>query len=111
MALADTPTDTSSAAPSPAAAPTAAVATAAPAGTPAAVPAALDQREKLLRAKGYRLETRNGEKLYCRTEAVLGSRLPGRKVCGTAEEFEERERASRDMVEKAQRTQASPTGK
>jgi hypothetical protein len=72
---------------------------------------AIAPREKLLRLKGYRLETRNGEKMYCRTEEVLGSRLAGRKVCGTVEEIESRERISQEMVGSAQRTQLSPSGK
>lgn len=72
---------------------------------------AIAPREKLLRLKGYRLETRNGEKMYCRNEEVLGSRLAGRKVCGTVEEIESRERISQEMVGSAQRTQLSPSGK
>ena len=73
--------------------------------------AAIDPREKGLRAKGYRLETRNGEKMYCRSEEVLGSRLAGRKVCGTVSELDQREHLSRDMAENAQRMQLNPTGK
>jgi hypothetical protein len=73
--------------------------------------AAIDPREKLLRAKGYRLETRNGEKMYCRNEEVLGSRLGGRKVCGTVQELENREHLSQEMIGNVQRQQLNPTGK
>jgi len=73
--------------------------------------AAIDPREKLLRLKGYRLEMRHGEKMYCRSEEVLGSRLAGRKVCGTVEEVENREHLSQEMVGNAQRVQLNPTGK
>ena len=52
---------------------------------------AIDPREKSLRLKGYRQEMRHGEKMYCRNEEVLGSRLAGRKVCGTVEELQQRE--------------------
>jgi hypothetical protein len=73
--------------------------------------AAIDPREKRLRLKGYRLEMRHGEKMYCRSEEVLGSRVAGRKVCGTVEEVESREHLSQEMIGNAQRVQLNPTGK
>jgi hypothetical protein len=136
IALADTPPQTPTqpaassvtTAPSPAAAAAVAVPAPAAAATPApaaaATPpatsatgasheatAAIDPREKLLRLKGYRLEMRRGEKIYCRNEEVLGSRLAGRKVCGTVEELENREHLSQEMIGNAQRQQLNPTGK
>jgi hypothetical protein len=73
--------------------------------------AALDPREKMLRSKGYRLEMHNGQKMYCRIEEVLGSRVGGKKTCGTVEDLEEREHLSREMAEGAQRMQLNPIGK
>ena len=64
----------------------------------------------MLKLKGYRLEMRHGEKFYCRNEEVLGSRVGGRKVCGTVADLQDRERLSRDMAESAQRQQLNPTG-
>jgi hypothetical protein len=136
IALADTPPPTPTqpaassvpTAPSPAAPAAVAVPAPAAAATPApaiaATPpttsatgasheatAAIDPREKLLRLKGYRLEMRHGEKMYCRSEEVLGSRLAGRKVCGTVQELENREHLSQEMAGNAQRQQLNPTGK
>jgi hypothetical protein len=54
---------------------------------------------------------RHGEKMYCRNEEVLGSRLAGRKVCGTVAELESREHLSQEMAGNAQRQQLNPTGK
>jgi hypothetical protein len=117
IALADpppsTPTQPAASSVPTASVPATAPAAAAPATAPAAstsheAPAATDQREKLLRLKGYRSEMRHGEKMYCRSEEVLGSRLGGRKVCGTVEQLEDREHMSKEMLETAQRTQSNP---
>jgi hypothetical protein len=81
------------------------------ASAPHATPAAIDPREKMLKAKGYHLEMRNGEKYYCRSEEVLGSRVGGRKFCGTVADLADREQRSKDMAEGAQRQQLNPTGK
>jgi hypothetical protein len=118
MALADAPPSTPPSTPAQTVASTAqtvaSTATSSPA-TAASAPheatAAPDPREKLLKLKGYKLEMRHGEKLYCRSEEVLGSRLAGRKVCGSVEELLEREHASQEMAGAAQRTQLNPTGK
>ena len=114
VALADPPSSAPAQSAATTATPPQSAATTPPA--PAASPshettAAIDPREKALKAKGYRMETRNGEKMYCRSEEVLGSRLAGRKVCGTVSELEQREHLSRDMAENAQRMQLNPTGK
>jgi hypothetical protein len=45
------------------------------------------ETEKNLRSAGYKPEMRNGAKLWCRKEPVLGSRLAEQKNCGTAEEL------------------------
>src|ERR1700704_3828169 len=43
-----------------------------------------DTVQKHFLAEGYKLEMRNGEKVFCRREEQLGSRLGGQKVCSTA---------------------------
>jgi hypothetical protein len=82
-----------------------------PASTSGETTAAISPREKILKNKGYRLEMRNGQKVYCRSEEVLGSRLGRKKTCGSVEELEEREHLSREVTETAQRSQLNPTGK
>jgi hypothetical protein len=42
--------------------------------------------DKKLRAQGYKVETRGGEKIYCRVETLIGSRFD-HKVCATAEQM------------------------
>jgi hypothetical protein len=42
------------------------------------------------------------DKLVCRTEADLGTRLSGTRVCLTREQWAERRRQSRDAAERAQ---------
>lgn len=59
-------------------------------------------------AEGYRMEMRNGQKIYCRKEELLGSRVSGKKVCGTAGELMTREDQSRDAAKRAQRTGGVP---
>jgi len=112
LAVADPPsqTPTQSAATATSAATPAAPATPA-ASAPQVTPAAIDPREKMLKAKGYHVETRNGEKYYCRSEEVMGSRVGGRKYCGTVADVADREQRSKDMAEGAQRQQLNPTGK
>jgi hypothetical protein len=113
IALADTPppTPTQPAASGVTTAPAAAATPPTPSAAGASHEAAVDPREKNLRAKGYRLEMRRGEKMYCRNEEVMGSRLGGRKVCGTVEQLLDREHLSQEMAGNAQRQQLNPTGK
>jgi hypothetical protein len=40
--------------------------------------------EQHLVSRGYKLEMRNGEKWFCRSDLTLGSRLSHTKTCGTA---------------------------
>jgi len=118
LAVADPPSQTptqSAASPASPASPASAASPATPptaaASAPHETPAAIDPREKMLKARGYHLEMRNGEKFYCRSEEVMGSRLGGRKYCGTVADVEDREHRSKDMAEGAQRQQLNPTGK
>ncbi|HET7758114.1 MAG TPA: hypothetical protein VFK87_12735 [Steroidobacteraceae bacterium] len=96
--------------PSAAAAATAHAATASSAApaTPAAPPA-LDFEEKHLLAEGYRVEIRHGQKMFCRREEVLGSRVEGQKFCGTAEQLKATESQAKEAVERTRHQQANPT--
>jgi hypothetical protein len=105
---------TPASAPAPAAA-SAAPAAAAPVPTAAVItaPADDDLLDKHLRSEGYKVEMRNGQKMYCRKEEVLGTRLGGNtKFCSTAEQLKINESQAHELLERTQRQQVSgPSGK
>jgi len=114
LALADPPAqEPASAAPSAASAPATVPASAAPATTPAAAaPAANasaaakdDPEEKTLRSMGYKPEMHGGTKVWCKSEAELGSRLATAKRCGTAAELAAVTRTEQQNTERMQRLQ------
>ena len=104
-AAAATPPSTATPAPA-ATAPTAAIAhaSAAPADDPQAA-----ATEKRLRSAGYKPQTVDGVKIWCRTENSLGSRLAQQKNCGTAQDLERSVRETQDRFEATQHRQWSPT--
>jgi hypothetical protein len=115
LALADpspsapAPETAAPAAAAPAAAPAAGPATSARAATPPAAarpeaPAkpAVDPEENRLISQGYKPEMRNGQKVFCRREASLGSRFET-KMCATAEQLKSVSQNGKDIVEDAQR--------
>jgi hypothetical protein len=53
---------------------------------------------------------RNGQKVFCRREQVLGSRLGEAKHCATIEQLKVSERESRTFTEEAQRHRITPEG-
>lgn len=70
-----------------------------------------DTVEKHFLAEGYRLEMRNGEKVFCRREEQLGTRLGGQKVCSTALQLMVTERQAQASVDKSMMQQNNPAGK
>jgi hypothetical protein len=44
-------------------------------------------QERSLLAAGYKIKMRNGEKVFCRDQAILGSRIAKQTICGTADEI------------------------
>jgi hypothetical protein len=114
-ALADPP-----AAPQSPAAPAAAAAPATPAenaSPPSAAPkttvvveAEQDQLEKHFLAEGYKEEMHNGEKMLCRREQEMGSRLGAKKYCATALQLQETERESRAAMQRGMSQQTNPKG-
>jgi hypothetical protein len=58
---------------------------------------------KRLRAMGYRPKMVNGTTMYCRGEAVLGSRFEKQR-CGTADDLDKATRNSQDTVGDIQRS-------
>jgi hypothetical protein len=94
----------------PAAAPTVPAAATTPAATATAAAAAtadaesLDaQLEKRLRGQGYKPYMQNGQRVFCRREDVLGSRLEGRLLCQTLDEARASENEARNDTEHLQR--------
>jgi len=77
---------------------------------PAVAKPAIDPEEKRLMALGYKPEMRNGEKVFCRREQTLGSRLGETKHCATAEELKVSQQETHDVMDKIQRTQKNPQG-
>jgi hypothetical protein len=82
---------------------TAKAAVTAPQTAPAApTTASADPEEKRLRAMGYKMQMRNGEKVFCRREQVIGSRLEGKLICGTVQDLAASADQARQNVEHAQ---------
>jgi len=58
--------------------------------------------DKKLRSQGYKVEIRRGgEKIYCRTEAIVGTRFD-HKVCATAEEMAAMQQSASHDTDKMQ---------
>ena len=88
----------------------AAAAPAPAAPTPSATQPAVDPNEKWALSEGYKPEMRNGEKVFCRREQPLGSRLGQEKHCATLEQLKISRQESRDVMDKIQRSQKNPQG-
>lgn len=71
-----------------------------------------DARLKKLKAAGYRPEMRNGDVVFCRKEAVLGSRFE-KKVCNTAEQLDAQAANGQDLTGTVQRSglTSNPSGR
>lgn len=77
----------------------------------ASTSAAEEERERHFLSEGYRLEMRNGEKMFCRREEVLGSRLGAQKVCASALQLTETERQAKASMDGSVMQHANPTGR
>jgi hypothetical protein len=65
--------------------------------------------EKDLLAQGYKIRVIDGEKRFCRKEAVLGSSIE-RTVCATHAQLTQARQDARDLTEQIQRNQLNPNG-
>ena len=83
---------------------------AAPAGPQAASPSDTDPREKLLLRMGFKPRMQNGQKLFCKREQELGSRVEGTMLCGTVDHLVNQLQLSREAVDQTQRHQTNPQG-
>jgi len=70
-----------------------------------------DALERHFLAEGYKLEMHNGEKLFCRREEELGSRLGSHKACGTVQQLAATEREAHAAYMRGQTQQNNPSGK
>jgi len=87
-----------------AAASSTAVASSSPAPTAAASVGESDAAlEKRLTNSGYKSRMRNGQKVWCKREGELGSRLGGQEVCGTPDELRLNVQQQQDNVRSVQK--------
>lgn len=77
----------------------------------AAAPAAeqVDVQEKHFLAEGYTLEMHHGNKMFCRREEQMGTRLGAQKVCATSEQLTATERDAKRAMEHSMMPQNNPT--
>jgi len=75
--------------------------------TPAAP--ALSAQEQRLLSQGYKPHMRDGEKIYCRRESELGSRISTVQHCGSVAELTTTTQDGKDYL-RTQRTQINPVG-
>jgi hypothetical protein len=80
------------------------------AAPPAASPSQIDPREKALLRMGFRPRMQNGEKVFCKREQELGSRVEGTLPCGTVDHLITEFRLSREAIDQTQRYGTNPTG-
>jgi hypothetical protein len=71
--------------------------------------AALDAEEKQMISMGYKPQMHHGEKVYCKREPVMGSRVETTESCKTLAELKAQTQQSRQFTENSQRT-SSPVG-
>jgi hypothetical protein len=83
----------------------------APASAAAAKTPEIDQVDKHFLSEGYKMEMRHGEKVFCRREDVLGSRLGAQKFCSTAQQLTATEREAKASVDKSMMQQNNPAGR
>ena len=70
----------------------------------------LDPAEKQLMALGYKPEMHHGEKLFCRRQPVLGSRIDAVVHCGTVAQLKDEIQSARRAADRVQRTEVNPAG-
>jgi hypothetical protein len=79
-----------------------------PAPTAKAAPPELSPAESRLINLGYKPQMRNGEKIYCRREAPMGSRISSGQHCGTVAELATTTQVGREGLERTQRNSVNP---
>jgi hypothetical protein len=105
------PATTAGPAPPPASSPAASPPAAAKAAAPKAAAPELSAYEQHLINLGYKPQVRNGEKVYCRREAALGSRISAAQHCGTVAQLATTTQDGKDYLDNTQRNQLNPVGR
>ena len=77
----------------------------------AAAAAQADAQEKHFVSEGYSVEMHHGNKMFCRREDQLGSRLGAKKYCSTGEQLAETERQAQRSMDPATWQKSNPSGK
>jgi hypothetical protein len=67
----------------------------------------LTAEDKRLISEGYKLQMHRGEKLFCKSEHIVGSRFD-KNICKSAEQIAAARQASQDGVNAAQRVYVGP---
>lgn len=67
-----------------------------------------DQWERHLLAKGYHMEMRDGQKMFCRREDQLGTRLGNAKACSTPQTLKAAEDRTQDAAHDIQKSSKRP---
>jgi cytoskeletal protein RodZ len=70
-----------------------------------------EAQEKHFLSEGYTEEMHHGEKMYCRREDTLGSRLGGKKYCSTGEQLNAIETQAQRSMDSSTWQQRQPVGK
>ena len=97
------------ASPSTAATPATPATPAAPAVTiTAATPDAQEQLERHFLSEGYKSEMHGSQKVFCRREDTIGTRLGASKNCGTVDELKQQEDLAAQATHNIQRTNQRP---
>jgi hypothetical protein len=60
---------------------------------------------------GFKPRMQNGQKLFCKREQPLGSRVEGTMLCGTVDHWVNQFQLSREAVDQNQRYGTNPTEK
>jgi hypothetical protein len=68
----------------------------------------MDPREKQLLRMGFKPSMQHGQKVFCKREQQLGSRVEGTMLCGTVDQLQSQFRLSREVADQAQRTVPAP---
>jgi hypothetical protein len=98
---------TTAATPAPVAGATKSAVTITAAATPPPAAPEVDQTDRHFLSEGYKMQMRNGQKVFCRREEQLGSRLGGAMTCSSGEELKQIETQAHATVERAQNQQAT----
>jgi hypothetical protein len=74
----------------------------------AATPDAQEQLERHFLSEGYKSEMHGSQKVFCRREDTIGTRLGASKNCGTVDELKQQEDLAAQATHNIQRTNQRP---